>query len=56
MKLRDVLLYSGLTIVAVWLLGIVLRVAAGLLHLILIIGAGLLIFWLVQVYWLGRKK
>lgn len=56
MKLKNALIYIAIIIVAVWLLGYLLKFAAWLLNLVLIVGAILLIIWIIQVYVLGKQK
>ena len=54
--LKNILLYIAIIIIAVWLLGYLLKFAAWLLNLVLVVGAILLIIWLIQTYILSRRK
>ncbi len=54
--LKNTLLYIAIIIIAVWLLGYLLKFAAWLLNLALVVGAILLIIWLVQTYVFGKRQ
>ena len=54
--LKNTLLYIAIIVIAVWLLGFLLKFAAWLLNLAFTVGAILLIIWLVQTYLLSKRQ
>lgn len=47
MKVKDLLIWVGAILIAIWLVGIFLELAGWLLHTAIIIGGVLIIAWLI---------
>ena len=55
MKLSQLLMYIGIAIIAVWLLGMIIQLAGAFFRVALIIGLVLIVISLVQRYYEGKS-
>jgi len=47
MKIKDLLIWVGAVLIAIWLVGIFLKVAGWLLHSAIVVGGVLVIAWII---------
>lgn len=56
MKFKDLLIWIGCVLLAIWIVGLFFRVVGWLLNILLIVGGVLVIAWAINHYIVERKK
>ena len=56
MKIKDLLIWIGSILIAIWLVGIFLKIAGWLLHSAVIVGGVLVIAWILVRFFDSRRS